>query len=253
MEEADRGRLRDALGRYVSADDCEYGDGPPCPGDTGVPLCMYCQAVDALAAQHEDGDDTAPAARIAALEQELRARACGRMPMQFSEYQQCAERTMIDTADATDLLLSAILGLCGEAAEVATADMEQDGLHVLDECGDLLWYAAQWCKAHGETLASFVPRQNAETREACLMLLWHATGKLADMTKKLVFHQKPIDALERHLALDSVVCSINTMLGFYGWSIEEACAHNNDKLLRRFPSGFTSADANARKDEAGNA
>lgn len=172
--------------------------------------------------------------------------------MNLNDYQAAAERTMTGTSaakDNTERMLNAALGLCGEAAEVAKAHVEQNGMHILDECGDVLWYAAQWCKAHSETLGSFVPRMNAETNEECLLLLWHATGRLADMTKKLVFHEKPINALERHLALDSVVCSVYTILHSYGWYIEEACVNNNEKLLKRFPYGYTHADANARKDE----
>ena len=45
--------MRDALQRYVNADDCEYGNGPPCPGDVGVSQCMYCQASAALVARKE--------------------------------------------------------------------------------------------------------------------------------------------------------------------------------------------------------
>jgi hypothetical protein len=37
--------LEAALIRYVNVDTCEYGDGPPCPGDEGVTECCYCQAM----------------------------------------------------------------------------------------------------------------------------------------------------------------------------------------------------------------
>lgn len=170
--------------------------------------------------------------------------------MNLSTYQTCAERTMLDTQPVQDAMLNAALGLCGEAAEVAKAHIEQSGPHILEECGDLLWYAAQWCKVHNETLGTFVPRLTGETNEECLLRLWYATGQLADMTKKFVFHQKPINALARHLALDTVLCSVYTILHAYGWYIEEACANNNEKLLKRFPDGFNHTDANARKDEA---
>lgn len=50
--------LRAALERYTNADDCEYGAGPPCPGDVGVPQCMYCQARAALAARNAGEGET---------------------------------------------------------------------------------------------------------------------------------------------------------------------------------------------------
>ena len=51
-----------ALIRYTNGDSCEYGDGPPCPGDEGATECCYCQAMGVLGGDtHENAHQTAPA------------------------------------------------------------------------------------------------------------------------------------------------------------------------------------------------
>lgn len=170
--------------------------------------------------------------------------------MNFSEYQVYAERTLPAAQSVHEAMISAALGICGEAAEVASAYQEQKSSHVLEECGDLLWYAAQMCKACGISLAEFAPHDIPGEPSASLGLLWFATGKLADMTKKEVFHKKETSIIDRWHVIDAILSAVDTLLGFYGFTVQDACGHNVEKLLKRFPNGFNHADANARKDEA---
>lgn len=165
--------------------------------------------------------------------------------MNLSNYQRAAERTMLGTQPVQDAMLNAALGLCGEAAEIAEAFHAHASAPMLEECGDLLWYAAQHCKACGYSLEQFAPRDNEG-----LDRLWYATGKLADMAKKQVFHQKNVSKIDRWELMDIVLSAVNTALILYGYTLSDACEHNNRKLLMRFPAGFTPAAANARLDEA---
>ncbi len=76
----------------------------------------------------------------------------------FAEYEDNAMRTWSglaggDTADQA-ALLNAVLGLCGEAGEVADLlkktkfqGHELNREKVADELGDILWYIALGCKA----------------------------------------------------------------------------------------------------------
>lgn len=43
-----------ALQRYVDSDDCEFGDGDPCPGDIAMPICRWHQARAAIAKARAD-------------------------------------------------------------------------------------------------------------------------------------------------------------------------------------------------------
>lgn len=170
--------------------------------------------------------------------------------MNLSAYQAAAERTMLATQPVYEAMINAALGLCGEAAEIALAHADGSALHVLEECGDLLWYAAQMCHALGYSLGDFTPRDMGKDEIFSLALLWKSTGALADMTKKQVFHEKTINAVMRVAAITRTLDAVQSLLGLYGFTLEKACGENNAKLLKRFPAGFTTADANARKDEA---
>lgn len=169
--------------------------------------------------------------------------------MNLSEYQIAAERTMVPTQPRHEAMLNAALGLCGEAAEAAKA-YEYDTAHLPEECGDLLWYVAQMCWAHGESIANIPPNDQGWNEERALEMLWHHSGFVADQVKKYVFHQRPISVVVFFDSLAQVITAVETLLGFHGVRLETVCAANNQKLLKRFPAGYTHADANARKDEA---
>jgi hypothetical protein len=171
--------------------------------------------------------------------------------MNLETYQRAAERTMLDTQPVSDVMLNAALGLCGEAAEVASAFREHNSAHVLEESGDLLWYVAQMCRAYGKSIADIPPFPlTGWDTHVVLEALWSNTGFIADMTKKCVFHQKPINTAASLASLQSIVSMVSHILMLYGYTLSDACEHNTAKLLKRFPAGFTPADANARKDEA---
>jgi hypothetical protein len=167
--------------------------------------------------------------------------------MNLADYQTAAERTMTDP-DNTHRMLNAALGICGEAAEVAKS-FEWDDSELLGECGDLLWYVAQMCKANGETIANLKPDDQGWNEETALAHLWHHSGYVADAVKKLVFHQKPFVQVVFWDSLYQIVIAVDTLLGFHGKNISDACEHNVAKLLKRFPNGFNYADANRRADE----
>jgi NTP pyrophosphatase (non-canonical NTP hydrolase) len=172
--------------------------------------------------------------------------------MNLSDYQKCAERAMTDT-DNERRMLNAALGLCGEAAEVANAIEYNDPQKLIEEAGDLLWYVAQMCKAHDETIANVPPRDVDWNEARALGALWYHSGFVADAIKKRVFHQRPMSALVLFDSLQSVVSAVDTLLGFYGHTVAQACSLNNQKLLRRLPNGYTHEDAARRADEVSHA
>lgn len=172
--------------------------------------------------------------------------------MNASEYQQCAERTMIDP-NSKHRMVNAALGLCGEAAEIdQTIDWGGDDL--LTESGDLLWYVAQMCRALDVSIADIPPERKdfaAWTVQQSISVLYRNTGALADMVKKRVFHRNTLPTKPKMIGcLQAVVGAVDHILSRHGFTIEEAFDANNQKLLKRHPNGFSPETANARADEA---
>ena len=93
--------------------------------------------------------------------------------MTINEYQAAALRTaQTDKLLASDLLLNAALGLCGESGEVADLIKKHrfqghnlDLNHVAKELGDISWYLAVGAYAIGLALESIF-RMNKEKLEA---------------------------------------------------------------------------------------
>ncbi len=167
--------------------------------------------------------------------------------MDLATYQKCAERTMMDVNPEREML-NAALGICGEAAEVSRAVEWGSNAELLEESGDSVWYVAQMCKAHGESIADISPLVVDWNEDRSLQELWDHSGSVADMTKKLVFHKKPISSIVFFDSLQAIVTALNSLLGFYGWTITDACEHNNQKLLKRHANGFSHESANVYAD-----
>lgn len=177
--------------------------------------------------------------------------------MNISDYQRCAERTIPPEETSGHLMVNAALGLCGEAAEIGQTVTEgwagTNDDDMLSEAGDLLWYVAQMCRSLGKSIAS-VPPEPATSRgwgtETTVMVLYRNTGAIADMVKKRVFHERPLDPIVMMESLQTVVGATAHLLGKRGMTIEQALDRNEQKLRQRHPDGFTYETANARRDEA---
>ncbi len=70
--------------------------------------------------------------------------------MEANEYQQLAMRTLNPELDERDVLINAVMGLCGEAGEVIdivkkhlAQGHELDRQKMVDELGDVAWYLAE--------------------------------------------------------------------------------------------------------------
>jgi NTP pyrophosphatase (non-canonical NTP hydrolase) len=81
----------------------------------------------------------------------------------FNEYQEAAHRTSFNTEIGGDTLLYPVLGLLGEAGEIANKVKkiyrdkggkfsEDDKAMLLDESSDLAWYLAEICTQLGVSL-----------------------------------------------------------------------------------------------------
>ena len=88
-----------------------------------------------------------------------------------NEYQQEALRTANLSLQGYDNLVIGALGLCGESGEVADHvkkflgqghDLDRD--HVIEECGDVLWYVSLTLKAVGCDMETCMQRNIAKLR-----------------------------------------------------------------------------------------
>lgn len=149
------------------------------------------------------------------------------------------------------------LGLAEESAEVAQAVYYNHVGPVLNELGDVAWYATTAAHRLDTTLTQLralsVHAPGLGTDDS-IRGMSTAAGQFAGRVKKWLYHDKPLnrdDAL-RDLAL--VLTRAEQIADTYGRTLEDAFAENLAKLRKRFPSGgFTTAEANARADEKGGA
>lgn len=83
----------------------------------------------------------------------------------FDEYQRKAMRTANKELPAAEMLLNAVMGMCGEAGEAIDllkkhraqgAPLDIDRL--AGEVGDCLWYIAEFAEASGISLAEIAQR-----------------------------------------------------------------------------------------------
>ena len=76
-------------------------------------------------------------------------------------------------------------------------------------------------------------------------------GEVADSIKKHLFHGKPLDKPALAKEIGDVLWYASQLAESLGLDMGDIAQGNIDKLKARYPDGFNSADANARKDEAG--
>ena len=135
----------------------------------------------------------------------------------LNQYQQLAKRTVNQSLSREMQLINWALGACGEASEVAELVVKLD--------------------KRLEPLATEMM--------AC-------AGRIAEVTKKHVFH--------RHPGWEETRMKVRKELGDYHWygaqladvlgfTLEEVCTENIKKLMDRYPGGF-SAQASADRKEA---
>ncbi len=75
------------------------------------------------------------------------------------------------------------------------------------------------------------------------------TGEVVDIIKKYLFHGKPFHRDQLILELGDVRWYLESFAWILGVSMEEIEEANIAKLRKRFPDGFTYADAYRRRDE----
>lgn len=76
-------------------------------------------------------------------------------------------------------------------------------------------------------------------------------GEVADLIKKVVYHNKPMDRQALIKELGDVCYYLETVMMAIGTDIEQVKAANIEKLRVRYPDGFSYEAANNKADERG--
>ena len=154
--------------------------------------------------------------------------------MMYEEYIDLAMRTSRKDLSKTDSLLNACLGLAGEYAEL------RDTLDVDDrknELGDLHWYfALAYVNSEIDNL------EDVSTEMDDINLL-KTIGNLCDYVKKIVYQGHELDKVEMTNLISKLFNRLRQECYIQGFSQTEIMQLNIDKLMRRYPEGFTVKDS----------
>lgn len=73
-------------------------------------------------------------------------------------------------------------------------------------------------------------------------------GEVADLIKKELFHDHPIDKEKVKNEIGDVLHYASGLATMYGFTLEEVAMSNLEKLMMRYPNGFNSEDSLKRVD-----
>lgn len=76
-------------------------------------------------------------------------------------------------------------------------------------------------------------------------------GEVLGSVRKHLFQERPLDRDAISRELGDVLWCLSTVAGSLGLSLGDVAHTNLDKLRQRYPEGFTTDDALARRDERG--
>lgn len=153
------------------------------------------------------------------------------------------------TEDRSQRLMHGILGMSGEAGEIASCNSEADNFEdsLQKEIGDWMWYFATAAKALDKSIAEiFASGFTIHSDQVVHITI--SSGIMIESLKKWLYYGKPMDMLEIEKAMANACAWIWEMAGYNEINLREILEGNIAKLQKRFPDKFTAADAIARVD-----
>lgn len=153
------------------------------------------------------------------------------------------------TEDDSQRLMHGILGMSGEAGEIASCNSEADNFEdsLQKEIGDWMWYFATAAKALDKSIAGiFASGFTIHSDQVVHITI--SSGIMIESLKKWLYYGKPMDMLEIEKAMANACAWIWEMADYNEINLREILEGNIAKLQKRFPTKFTAADAIARVD-----
>lgn len=157
-------------------------------------------------------------------------------------FQEKSKRTQQTTLDWKDQFANAALGLAGEAIEYLRSIIDGETKEASRyELGDALFYAAY--------LATLLELELSEadwtyamwgTPEDMARELVVKAGSVAELSKKVLFHGKPLEEYKAKIdaALVEFINAADCCAKSVGVQLSTIYDMNIDKLLKRHPGGF---------------
>ena len=90
----------------------------------------------------------------------------------------------------------------------------------------------------------------ATARAVVALGLAGEAGEVADLVKKELGHGHPENREKVLEELGDILFYVAICAHEYGWTLEEVATHNNAKLARRYPNGFSTERSLHREDAA---
>lgn len=164
----------------------------------------------------------------------------------LNHYQELSERT---ATKHSFQLANYGLGVAGEAAEIMSialkgistfADVDTFVKELKKELGDVLWYTSQIARIAGLSLEELKIKSelNISFRKRVMKLNTKA-GEMADLIKKAVFHGHAIEKEVIKEILGAVLSWVVSIGKFVDLEILDIAAANVEKLMKRYPDGFS--------------
>jgi NTP pyrophosphatase (non-canonical NTP hydrolase) len=161
----------------------------------------------------------------------------------LNHYQELSQRT----ANTHDYELANYgLGISGESSEVTTIALrgtKDVGIfkkELKKELGDVLWYTSQIARIAGLSLEELKIKTNVHISfRSRVMQLNSKAGEIADLIKKHVFHGHSIEKEVIKEVLSELLSWVVSIGKFAELEILDIATTNIEKLMVRYPSGFS--------------
>lgn len=175
--------------------------------------------------------------------------------MNFKEYQGLARRTQNMALNDEKKRNHALLGIGSELVEIIEC-CPVDTEYIADELGDFLWFIAELCDVAGIDMSNFVAVKGvrhgvwAENKEHMekygdVVMRKFASLAIIHMGKILGMGQKVYQghSLDKE-KLEAQLMELIRISSYLAWyvnenGIEGVMQHNIDKLVKRYPDGFS--------------
>ena len=111
--------------------------------------------------------------------------------------------------------------------------------------------AQEYQNLAGRTL---IDEMDFELTDEQLRIVWNATGlageagEISELVKKGIFHQHGLDREKFKKELGDVLWYVAALCTTLGFRMDEVMQANIDKLMVRYPNGYSPADSRKRVD-----
>lgn len=164
-------------------------------------------------------------------------------------YQKHAKRTMNWELHDHLQLTNFGLGIVGELGEVdeildAIKETQEEVDKITDEVGDVFWYIANLCTFLKMDWRELFPQKKKRLKlNAASRIAFRRASKIADIIKKTTAQEHELNVSGITTNLQGLMDSLTSILAYYGLTVQEVCAYNHMKLMKRYPTGFKAEDS----------